>query len=687
MAEEISSADTDRKRHCYKIEVILSGGPRNGTQRRNPSNPVRASKLRAMGSFALRCALHSGLPVILKVHHPREALCVAECPLASSPRCRRSAGVLRCVLIFLALAAPVFADLAAQDARFRKLPAGRAISPPRALEGMALALAKTNVHGLAQYVDAKGAPGFEKAMRLTTKKAPENPWGFQTNAKCAVAVKKGEVMLAVFWARAAGTGDEAEGTFVFELARAPYTKSVSFRFDCGKTWAKFYVPFVAAMDYGADDITLHFQAGAARQTMEIGGLRVIGFGQGVTLGQLPYTPLTYKGRTADAGWRAEAAESIEKMRKAQLLIVVHSISGKLLPWAEVRVRQQRHAYGFGSAVAASPLLDEGADADMYRSVVAGAFNRVTIENDLKWPEFDRSRQRALDTVKWLRDAGLAVRGHTLLWPAWQHLPKDVAALEGKPEELRKKILDHVRDEVGAFKGQIAEWDAVNEPVTKSDVQRVLGNGILADAFKAAREADPQARLFINDYGILSHGGTDTEHQDAYYRTIRALLDAKAPVQGIGMQGHFNEQLTPPVRMWEILNRFGALGLPIEITEHDINAWDEEVMADYTRDFMTAIFAHPATSGIITWGFWEKRHWIPNAAQWTEGWQLRGHGKVWYDLVFKKWWTSVKTETGRSGFVKVRGFLGDYVIEVRSGSKTKQVPVKLGKGGARVEIEL
>ena len=577
--------------------------------------------------------------------------------------------------------------MAAQDARFKKLPEGREISPPRALEGMALALGKTNKHGVAEFVEAKGGPGFEKALRMTLRKVPENPWGFQTHTKCTAKVKKGEVMLATFWARTAGTSEEAEGAFVFELARPPYTKSSSFRFECGKAWMKFYVPFIAAMDYGEDDIALHFQAGAAKQAMEIGGLRVISYGNGVALGELPYTPLTYKGRSPDAPWRKEAADSIEKERKAQLTIVVTSISGKSLPGAEVRVRQVRHAYGFGSAVAASPLLDEGADADMYRNVVASAFNRVTVENDMKWPEFEGNRQRALDTVQWLRDAGVAVRGHNLLWPGWTRLPKDVAALEGKPDALRTRILDHVRDEVGAFKGQILEWDVVNEPVTNTDVQRVLGNGILAETFKAAREADPQAKLFINDYSILSHGGADTEHQDAYYKTVRDLLDAKAPVQGIGMQGHFNEQLTPITKVWEILNRFGALGLPIEITEHDINVWDDEVMADYTRDFMTAVFAHTATSGFITWGFWEKRHWIPNAAQWTGPWQLRNHGKVWYDLVYKKWWTSVNTETGRGGVAKVRGFLGDYTVEVRVGAKTKTVPLKLKKGGARVEIEL
>lgn len=58
--------------------------------------------------------------------------------------------MLRCILLFLTLAVPAFADMAAQDARFKKLPAGREISPPRALEGMALALAKTNKNGVAE---------------------------------------------------------------------------------------------------------------------------------------------------------------------------------------------------------------------------------------------------------------------------------------------------------------------------------------------------------------------------------------------------------------------------------------------------------------------------------------------------------------------------------------------------------
>ena len=117
--------------------------------------------------------------------------------------------MFRLFIAVILFALPVRADMTAQDARFKKLPAGREVCPPRALEGMALALGKTNPHGVAEHVEVQGAPGFEKAMRMTTRKAQENPWGFQSQAKCAVAVKKGDVLLAIFFARAVVASEEA----------------------------------------------------------------------------------------------------------------------------------------------------------------------------------------------------------------------------------------------------------------------------------------------------------------------------------------------------------------------------------------------------------------------------------------------------------------------------------------------
>ncbi len=600
---------------------------------------------------------------------------------------RGSMKVFTWLLTLFLFTTSLFAGIVEQDAVFAKLQQGQPICADNALELMSGSIGKDSARGRSEWVDVEAAPGFTKAMRVTTAQRQTNPWSLQTTVKNMYEVKKGDAMLAVFYARAVtpGANGMAQSAFIFELGREPYEKSGNLGFEVSAQWTKFYAPMESKADYAAGEALVHFHAGYDPQAVEIGGLQLLNYGRQVGVRDLPFTPHTYQGREAAAPWRQEAAQRIEQIRKGDLTVIVRNASGEAVPGVRVAVRMQKHAYGFGSAVAGEMLFKMGPDAEMYREVIARSFNKVVLENDLKWDGFDHNPKRAKDSVQWLRDAGMAVRGHCLLWPGWKNLPKDLATLPA--EALRKRILDHVREEVGAFKGQLVEWDVVNEPFTNTDVQKVLGEGILADVFKLAHETDPKPVLFINDYSILSHGGTDQAHQDHYFNTIRTLLAAGAPVQGIGMQGHFNEQLTPPPRLWKVLDRFAALGLPIQVTEMDINVWEDDTQADYTRDLMTAVFAHPSTIGILTWGFWEGRHWIPSAASWRKDWLLRPAGKAWYDMVFREWWTSADMETDASGTVKVRGFLGDYTIEVKAGDKTAKQPASLVKAGSRVEVTL
>ncbi len=588
---------------------------------------------------------------------------------------------------FLLTAGTLLAGIAEQDELFAKLPPAQPVLAENALQTLASSIAKDSKDGSSDWVDVVTAPGFTKALRMTTARLQPNPWSLQTSVRNNQAVKKGDALLAVFYARAtqAGNGGTAQSAFVFELGKEPYSKSSNYPFEASAQWSKFYIPMESADDYAAGEALVHFHAGYDAQAIEIGELQLWNYGRQIGRRGLPFTPLTYQGREPDALWRREAAARIDKERKGALSVLVRSANGKAVPGAKVAVRMQKHAYGFGSAVAGEELFKSGADGDMYRDVIARSFNKAVIENDMKWERFERNPKLAHDSVQLLRDAGLAVRGHCLLWPGWKNLPKELATLPA--EALRQRIMEHIRAEVSAFKGQLTEWDVLNEPFTNNDVQKVLGDGILADAFKLAHEIDPKPLLFINDYGILSNGGTGQAHQDHYFRTIRTMLDAGAPVQGIGMQGHFNSQLTPPPRLWKVLDRFASLGLAIQVTEFDVDVWEEDAQADYTRDFMTAVFAHPATIGIMTWGFWEKRHWIPNAASWRKDWQLRPAGKVWYDMVFREWWTNADLVTDATGAVNLRGFLGDYTIEVTAGGKTTKQPATLVKSGSRIEIAL
>jgi GH35 family endo-1,4-beta-xylanase len=242
-------------------------------------------------------------------------------------------------------------------------------------------------------------------------------------------------------------------------------------------------------------------------------------------------------------------------------------------------------------------------------------------------------------------------------------------LKDDPDALRTRITDHITNEVATMCGKVVDWDVINEPYDNHDVMNILGNDEMIAWFKLARAYDPKANLYLNDYSILSAGGMDVKHQDHFEKTLRFLKDSGAPINGLGMQGHFGGSPTPPERMLSILDRFTKIGLSISVTEHDIDTEDEQFQADFTRDFLLTTFSHPAVVAVLTWGFWEGSHWKPNGAYYHKDWSLKPAGQVWIDLVRKQWRTELEGKTDSSGSFTTRGFLGDYTITVTHNNKT------------------
>jgi endo-1,4-beta-xylanase len=578
------------------------------------------------------------------------------------------------LLCFFAVQIALFLFAASEDQKLAALPKGTSAIDSRGIEALEILGGDAKV----TFVEVAGRP-FTRAARLQTLKRPDQAYDLQFRTKITQPVKKGDALVAIFDARASeplsATGI-AQSAFVFELASAPYTKSADYPFKVGPSWHRYYVPFFAAADQSSGSAQVMFRLGYDPQTIEIGGLQVLNFGPGVNRDRLPSTPLSYIGRELDASWRKIAREKIERIRKGDLTIHVLDSSGKPVAAAKVTVRMKRHAFGWGSAVDARTLLGEGADNDRYRQHVRENCNRVVLENDLKWFAWLRDSQRAKDAVKWLRENNIDVRGHCLVWPGERNLPRSIAALFDQPDVLNSAINDHIREEAGAMRGQLIEWDVVNEPFSNFRVQAAMTGiapksapdwierhaSVLSGFYRTARQADPAPKLYLNDYSILETGGDDAPHQEHFERTIRKLLADKAPLDGIGIQGHFSEDLTAIPRLWQILDRYAQFNLPIQITEFDVNTYDERLAADYTRDFLTAMFAHESVIGVLTWGFWEKRHWIPNAAFYRADWSPRPAATEWERLVRKDWWTNAEVTTDATGTARIRGFLGDYEVE-------------------------
>ncbi|MBI5083254.1 MAG: endo-1,4-beta-xylanase [Acidobacteria bacterium] len=386
-------------------------------------------------------------------------------------------------------------------------------------------------------------------------------------------------------------------------------------------------------------------------------------------------------------WRVEALQRIERLRKADVKVEVTDARGRPVKGAQVRLQMKRHAFGWGSAVAAQMLLADTPDSEKYRAFVLDNFNSVVFENDLKWPQWEQNRQRALEGIQWMRDHGITrIRGHNLVWPSWRWLPKDLRGLEDDPGAMRRRVMDHIKDEISATRGLVPDWDVLNEPYTNHDVMDILGAGEMAAWFKQAREFDPAAKLFLNDFNIIEAKGLDTEHQNHFFETLRFVRERGAPLDGVGIQGHFREP-TPPERMLKILDRFGSLGLPIHITEFDFDTKDEAAQAQFTRDLLMACFSHPKVDAFLMWGFWEGRHWRPNGAMVRRDWSPKPNYEVWRELVFGKWWTDEKGPTNADGVFHRRAFLGDYDIEVTHGGRTGKAAAPVGPGGSTVKVVL
>jgi endo-1,4-beta-xylanase len=526
---------------------------------------------------------------------------------------------------------------------------------------------------------------FTQAWRVTGLQPLEQPYFSQLVATNSVAVQKDDVLLLQFWARGIG-GKPAQTEFVFELNAEPYDKSALIGVNLTPNWTLYSVPFKAHRDFAKATVNAGFRLGYNNQAFELGGVVLKNYAKARTLESLPFAGFSYVGRVANAAWRSAADARINSIRKADFKLKVVDANGKAIPNASVKLEMQRHAFRFGTAVDAERLLGGSADSVKYKKTILELFNHVVLENDLKWPNWEEyTRTRALEALKFFKANNITVRGHNLIWPCNDEycLPVDVPAMFSNPAQLRSRIDSHLVDILGATKGQLTEWDVINEPSANKRLSKVLGEDEMAAQFKRAKQLEPNAKLFLNDYGNLGEGNLDVE----FKRIIARMQALGAPLEGIGLQAHFGIKLTPPAELFARLEDFGKFGVPLAITEFDVDATNAKLQADYLRDFLTIVFSSPHVDSFLMWGFWEGQHWIPNAALYRQDWSLKLNGQAFKDLLFKKWWTNTNGRSNASGQYAARGFLGDYKLTVRLGSKTVTQNIKLEKTTGEIVIKL
>jgi len=352
-----------------------------------------------------------------------------------------------------------------------------------------------------------------------------------------------------------------------------------------------------------------------------------------------------------------------------LTVQVRGADGKDIPDAKVDVRMLKHEFQWGAAITSRAGVGSP-DRDKILSSHKALFNQGLPITYFVWPilETPEGKKGADDILKYFRDNQMATRAHVLLWERMDVLPNDVQQMvqNGEKEKLRKRITDHITNTVTTYKGRVDEWVVENEAVDNSEIRKLLGEESIAEWFKVARRADPNARLMINENQL--EGGKPSKI-DRLLDLCKVITDNGGSFDVIGIQGHRGAVPIPPQTMLEHFDRLAATGKRLAITEYDMSSNDEELKADYTRDFMITIFSHPNFDCLTMWRFWDGQPEKKQSVVYANDWTLRPCGQVYKELVFNQWWTNEKGKTDNTGSFTTRGFLGEYEISVTHAGKT------------------
>jgi endo-1,4-beta-xylanase len=293
----------------------------------------------------------------------------------------------------------------------------------------------------------------------------------------------------------------------------------------------------------------------------------------------------------------------------------------------------------------------------HADLLATHFNSITTENEMKFDSLQRAEGTFSFTTadriaEFAASNDMTMRGHALVWhrqnPSW--LFSDGAGGTASPELLLERMESHITNVMQHFRGKVSAWDVVNEAIMddgrlrtgdeQADDQNsrwheILGEGYIAEAFKFAHEADPDAKLFYNDYYNYL-----PSRRQAIYELLDGLLADGAPIHGVGLQCHLNiEPSRNPEHqsyhqtvenLEEAITLYASLGLEVQITELDLsvyvagNQYDESTFytaetftealqqqqAERYREFFDLFREHSdVISSVSFWGIADDNTWL------------------------------------------------------------------------------
>jgi endo-1,4-beta-xylanase len=283
------------------------------------------------------------------------------------------------------------------------------------------------------------------------------------------------------------------------------------------------------------------------------------------------------------------------------------------------------------------------------AIVSAQFNATTPENALKWaslhPRPGTYDFAAADQyVAFGERHSMFIVGHTLVWhnqtPPWVF--QDASGNPVSRDTLLARLRDHIHTVVGRYRGRIKGWDVVNEALNDDGTLRptpwlrIIGEDYIAQAFRFAHEADPDAELYYNDYSL-----ENAPKRRGALALIERLKAAGVPIAGVGLQGHDRLDWPTAAQQDSTIAAFAALGVHVMITELDIDVLppDQNPYSDSLPDALQTALARryaelfavyrrhaDAVTRVTFWG-------VSDGDSWLNNWPVRGRRN--YPLLFDR----------------------------------------------------
>jgi endo-1,4-beta-xylanase len=280
----------------------------------------------------------------------------------------------------------------------------------------------------------------------------------------------------------------------------------------------------------------------------------------------------------------------------------------------------------------------------YSATLAREFNMVEPEDGMKWWVVRRNAgafdfREGDEVVRFAQIHRMRVRGHCLVWdhnnPEW--LVQALVQGHFTPAQLSGLLQEHITTVMKHYAGQVFAWDVVNEALDEKGHVKDSpwynqpgiglsgkGTGYIEQAFRWAREADPQALLFYNDNG----GEGLNPKSDAIYAMVKDFKRHGVPIDGVGLQLHISQVDLDTAAIATNIKRLTALDIQVHITELDVSlpleagggARNDDLLrqADVYRGVVRACLQNPGCTAIQTWGFTDKYSWIGSHSHGTRG---------------------------------------------------------------------